>query len=158
MPEERRTATLLAFARTLEAGAQDDVLDLFDVVVAKLFADPASVGKRARLRTIRDLDAAALRLHHVDGGRISGQRGGARAGHREEMLSTGRCRTFDLPTRFTPQYLNDRKNLERVRELAASAKVRGLWSHHGQGGRYTDEWRSPGQPHRPRRLRLRLRR
>lgn len=29
-----------------------------------------------------------------------------------------------LPTRFTPQYLNDRKNLERVRELAASVKVR----------------------------------
>jgi hypothetical protein len=29
------------------------------------------VGKRARLRTIRDLDAAALRLHHVDRGRIS---------------------------------------------------------------------------------------
>ena len=52
------------------------------------------------------------------------QRGGARAGHREEMFSTGQCRTFDLPTRFTPQYLNDRKNLGRVRELAASAKVR----------------------------------
>src|SRR3954451_1751247 len=67
MPEERRTATLLAFARTLEAGAQDDVLDPFDVVVTKLFAAAASVGKRARLRTIRDLDAAALRLHRVGG-------------------------------------------------------------------------------------------
>ena len=29
MPLERRTATLLAFVRTLEATAQDDVLDLF---------------------------------------------------------------------------------------------------------------------------------
>ncbi len=67
MPEERRTATLLAFARILEASAQDDVLDLFDVVVTKLFADAAAVGKRARLRTIRDLDAAALRLHRVGG-------------------------------------------------------------------------------------------
>ena len=33
MPLERRTATLLAFVRTLEASAQDDVLDLFDIVV-----------------------------------------------------------------------------------------------------------------------------
>jgi hypothetical protein len=29
MPEERRMATLLAFVRTLEASAQDDVLDLW---------------------------------------------------------------------------------------------------------------------------------
>ena len=35
------------------------------MVVTKLFADAAAVGKRARLRTIRDLDAAALRLHGV---------------------------------------------------------------------------------------------
>jgi len=62
MPEERRMATLLAFVRTLEASAQDDVLDLLDIVVTKVFADAAAVGKRARLRTIRDLDAAALNL------------------------------------------------------------------------------------------------
>ena len=65
LPPERRTATLLAFIRTLEATAQDDVLDLFDIVVTKLFADAAAVGKRARLRTIRDLDAAALQLRRV---------------------------------------------------------------------------------------------
>ena len=47
LPEERRTATLLAFVRTLEASAQDDVLDLFDIVVTKLFTDAAAVGKRA---------------------------------------------------------------------------------------------------------------
>ena len=62
MPRERRTATLLAFVRTLEATAQDDVLDLLDIVVTKLFTDAAKVGKRTRLRTIRDLDAAALKL------------------------------------------------------------------------------------------------
>ena len=39
MPLERRTATLLAFVRTLEATAQDDVLDLFDIVVTALFTD-----------------------------------------------------------------------------------------------------------------------
>jgi TnpA family transposase len=67
LPEERRTATLLAFVRTLEASAQDDVLDLFDIVVSKLFTDAAAIGKRARLRTIRDLDAAALRLRRATG-------------------------------------------------------------------------------------------
>lgn len=65
MPEERRTAMLLAFVRTLEATAQDDVLDLFDVVVTKLFSDAAAVGKKTRLRTIRDLDAAALKLRQA---------------------------------------------------------------------------------------------
>lgn len=65
MPPERRAATLLALVRTLGASAQDDVLDLFDVVVTKLFADAAALGKRARLRTSRDLGAAALRLREV---------------------------------------------------------------------------------------------
>jgi hypothetical protein len=32
LPDEQRIATLLAFVRTLEASANDDVLDLFDVV------------------------------------------------------------------------------------------------------------------------------
>ena len=67
MPLERRTATLLAFVRTLEASAQDGVLDLFDIVVSTLFTDAAKVGKKARLRTIRDLDAAALQLRRVGG-------------------------------------------------------------------------------------------
>ena len=40
MPRERRVATLVAFVQTLQATAQDDVLDLFDVVVTKLFATP----------------------------------------------------------------------------------------------------------------------
>jgi TnpA family transposase len=67
MPLERRTATLLAFVRTLEATAQDDVLDLFDIVVTALFSDAAKVGKNARLRTLRDLDAAALLLRRAGG-------------------------------------------------------------------------------------------
>ena len=67
MPLERRTATLLAFVRTLEATAQDDVLDLFDIVVTALFTDAAKVGKKARLRTLRDLDAAALQLRRAGG-------------------------------------------------------------------------------------------
>ena len=67
LPRDRRTATLLAFVRTLEVSAQDDVLDLFDIVVTKLFSDAAKVGKKTRLRTIRDLDAAALQLRRAGG-------------------------------------------------------------------------------------------
>ncbi len=55
-------ATLIAFIRTLEATAQDDVLDLFDIVVTRIFVDAQNVGREARLRGLRDLDAAALTL------------------------------------------------------------------------------------------------
>jgi hypothetical protein len=39
LPDERRAATLLAFIRALEASAQDDVLDLFDLLVTRMFVD-----------------------------------------------------------------------------------------------------------------------
>lgn len=65
LPEERRSATLLAFIRTLEASAQDDVLDLFDVIVTRMFADAIRTGREARLRSLCDLDAAALTLSKV---------------------------------------------------------------------------------------------
>ena len=63
MPDERRAATLLAFIRALEASAQDDVLDLFDVIVTKIWADAVQKGRAARLRGLGDLDAAALTLN-----------------------------------------------------------------------------------------------
>ena len=62
MPDERRAATLLAFIRALEASAQDDVLDLLDVIVTKIWADAVQKGRAARLRGLGDLDAAALTL------------------------------------------------------------------------------------------------
>jgi hypothetical protein len=65
MPEARRTATLLAFVRILEASAQDDVLDLLDLVVGKLFAEAKAARQKARLRSLRDLDAAALTLREA---------------------------------------------------------------------------------------------
>lgn len=65
MPDERRAATMLAFVRTLEASAQDDVLDLFDLLVTRIFADAIRKGREARLRNLRDLDAAALTLKTV---------------------------------------------------------------------------------------------
>ena len=62
LPDDRRAATLLAFVHTLEASAGDDVIDLFDAVSTSMFAAAATAAKEARLRSLRDLDAAALRL------------------------------------------------------------------------------------------------
>jgi TnpA family transposase len=62
MPQARRIATLLAFIHTLEASAQDDVLDLFDIVVTRLFAEAKAAQRKARLRHLRDLDDAALAM------------------------------------------------------------------------------------------------
>jgi TnpA family transposase len=62
LSDERRAATLLAFVRTLEASAQDDVIDLFDAVSTSMFASAEAKAKELRMRSIRDLDAAALRL------------------------------------------------------------------------------------------------
>jgi hypothetical protein len=68
LPDERRIATLLAFVRTLEASANDNVLDLFDVVVTGMFADAKAAGQRERLGSIRDLDAGALKLKQACAG------------------------------------------------------------------------------------------
>ena len=62
MPEERRIAMLLACARALEVSAQDDALDLLTLLLADLTRGAARTGQQTRLRTLRDLDAAALRL------------------------------------------------------------------------------------------------
>lgn len=63
MPKERRIATLVAFAHHLEATATDDVLDVLDLLVGELLSRAEREGKRSRLRTLGDLDAAALKLY-----------------------------------------------------------------------------------------------
>jgi TnpA family transposase len=65
MPEQRRIATLLAFAHLLEATAQDDALDVLDMLVENVLDKVEHDGERERLRTLRDLDAAALRLREA---------------------------------------------------------------------------------------------
>jgi TnpA family transposase len=65
MPRDRRIATLLAFARTVEATALDDALDLLDLIVTDLLAQAKLTGEKERLRTLRDLDAAALQLREA---------------------------------------------------------------------------------------------
>jgi hypothetical protein len=65
MPDDRRVATLVAFARAFEAHAQDDALDLFDQLLTKLLARSARRGQQGRLRSLKDMDAAALQLQAV---------------------------------------------------------------------------------------------
>jgi TnpA family transposase len=65
LPESRRLATLVAFAGNLEATALDDALDLLDILLTELFSDAARESDKARLRTIKDLDAAAIQLTQV---------------------------------------------------------------------------------------------
>ena len=62
MPDERRIATLAAFAREYEIVAQDDALDLFDMRLSHLLNEARTEGQRERLRTLRQLDQAALTL------------------------------------------------------------------------------------------------
>jgi hypothetical protein len=65
MPDERRIATLVAFASIFEASAQDDALDLLDQLIHELLVRAKQTGQQRRLRTLHDLDVAALRLHEV---------------------------------------------------------------------------------------------
>jgi hypothetical protein len=65
MPAERGMATLVAFACTLEANAQDDALDVLDRLLTDLLAGVDKQERQRRLRTIGDLDAAALLLRDI---------------------------------------------------------------------------------------------
>ncbi len=63
MSPPRRHATLLAFAKVQEVTALDDVLDLLDQLVTAMLARVERAGQQRRLRSLKDLDAAALLLH-----------------------------------------------------------------------------------------------
>lgn len=58
----RKIATLLAFMRVLEATTQDDALDVLERLTQNLLARAEQSGKADRLRTLSDLDQAALQL------------------------------------------------------------------------------------------------
>jgi TnpA family transposase len=65
MPPERGIATLVAFACSLQASAQDDVIDVLDRLLTDLLARVDRQERQRRLRTIGDLDAAALLLRDI---------------------------------------------------------------------------------------------
>jgi TnpA family transposase len=62
MPEQRRIATLVAFVKAYEVVATDDALDVLNLLVTDILKSARSQGEQQRLRTLRDLDAAALLL------------------------------------------------------------------------------------------------
>jgi hypothetical protein len=62
MPLTRRIATLLAFIYILEFTATDDVIDLLDLLIEDLLNRASRQGEKERLRTLKDLDTAALQL------------------------------------------------------------------------------------------------
>jgi hypothetical protein len=65
LPFKRKMATLVAFAHHLEASAQDDALDILSHVLRDLFARAKRANKIVRLRTLKDLDKAAITLANV---------------------------------------------------------------------------------------------
>jgi hypothetical protein len=51
-PAARRLATLVAFVQCLEATAQDDALEVLEILLRDLFADAVKADRKARLRTL----------------------------------------------------------------------------------------------------------
>ncbi len=65
MPDDRRVATLVAFTHAYEAETLDDALDLFDLLIADIAASAKTLGQKKRMRSLHDLDQAALALAEV---------------------------------------------------------------------------------------------
>jgi TnpA family transposase len=65
MPDDKRTAILLAFVKAFEIRALDDALDVLDMLIADIAGKAKMLGKKKRLRTLKDLDRAALALAEV---------------------------------------------------------------------------------------------
>ena len=63
MPATRRRATLVAFAHLFEAHYPGRCADVLDLMISELLTRVEKEGDQPRLRTLRHLDAAALRLH-----------------------------------------------------------------------------------------------
>jgi TnpA family transposase len=65
MPRQRRIATLVAFVAVHEINALDDALDVLDMLITEIAAQAKRLGQKQRLRTLRDLDQAALTLREA---------------------------------------------------------------------------------------------
>ena len=62
LPASRRMATLVAFALCLEATAHDDALEVLESLLRDLFSNAERADKKARLRSLKDLDRSAATL------------------------------------------------------------------------------------------------
>jgi len=65
MPDNKRIGILVAFARAFEINALDDALDVLDLLITDIAGQAKRLGKKKRLRTLKDLDRSALTLAQV---------------------------------------------------------------------------------------------
>lgn len=65
MPEDKRIAILVAFAKAFETIALDDALDVLDLLITDIAGEAKKAGQKKRLRTLKDLDKSALALAEV---------------------------------------------------------------------------------------------
>ncbi len=65
MPEQRRVAILVAFVKTFEIAALDDVLEVLDQLISEVITTAKRRVQKNRLRTLKDLDKSALALADV---------------------------------------------------------------------------------------------
>lgn len=56
MPDDKRVATLVAFAYSYEIIALDEALDVLDLFIANITGKAKIIGKQNRIRTLKDLD------------------------------------------------------------------------------------------------------
>lgn len=62
MPEERRLAILTVFVKAQEISALDEAVDVLDMLILNITREAKKTGQKKRLRTLKDLDRAALLL------------------------------------------------------------------------------------------------
>lgn len=63
LQEPRRTATVAALFHTLEAAAQDNAAELAEALLSDMVKGAEAADRQDRLRSLRDLDGAAMLLH-----------------------------------------------------------------------------------------------
>ncbi|HGM6668107.1 TPA: Tn3 family transposase [Serratia marcescens] len=62
MPEQRKLAVLTAFVKAQEITALDEAVDVLDMLILDITREAKKTGQKKRLRTLKDLDRAALLL------------------------------------------------------------------------------------------------
>ncbi|MFJ9352207.1 DUF4158 domain-containing protein [Streptomyces sp. NPDC101237] len=65
LAEPRRTATLVAFAAAMRTRSADEAIEVLDMLMSDLARTSANLAAKQRMRTLGDLDAAALMLREA---------------------------------------------------------------------------------------------
>ncbi|MBV9729408.1 MAG: Tn3 family transposase [Pseudonocardiales bacterium] len=65
LSDQRRMATLVAFAATMGPVAGDEAIEVFDLLMGDLVRTSGQRADKDRLRTLKELDAAAIKLRHA---------------------------------------------------------------------------------------------